>query len=189
MGTGHPATLSNDRATVAAESACAAVAARQTDAHRHHPGHRATPAAGARPWPPRGRDVDGRPADSRAARDLVARRTQPGVCHGQSVRSTGALAAGPRRRPSPAGCHRVRAARPRCHLCGRLSSATPPDGVGEEKYDATASSMIGLLKCSGEMPFNRVAAMHAGLEIPYRRPRSERASRRPPHACDRSMTS
>ena len=34
----------------------------------------------------------------------------------------------------------------RCHLCGKIFTAPVPSGVGEEKYDHTVASMIGLLK-------------------------------------------
>jgi hypothetical protein len=34
----------------------------------------------------------------------------------------------------------------RCHLCGTVFTAAPPAGVGSEKYDETAATMIGLMK-------------------------------------------
>jgi len=34
----------------------------------------------------------------------------------------------------------------RCNLCGEIFEAEAPAGVGEEKYDATAAAMMGLLK-------------------------------------------
>lgn len=34
----------------------------------------------------------------------------------------------------------------RCNLCGEIFTATPPDGIGKEKYDAATGAMIGLLK-------------------------------------------
>jgi transposase len=54
----------------------------------------------------------------------------------------------------------------RCNLCGEVFTAAPPEGVGAEKYDATAASMIGLLKYGSGMPFHRVAGLQANLEIP-----------------------
>ncbi len=54
----------------------------------------------------------------------------------------------------------------RCNLCGEVFTAAPPDGIGEEKYDATAASMIGLLKYGSGVPFNRVAGLQANLELP-----------------------
>ena len=43
----------------------------------------------------------------------------------------------------------------RCNLCGRVYTADAPEGVGTEKYDATAASMIALLKY-GSGPFRYV---------------------------------
>jgi hypothetical protein len=43
----------------------------------------------------------------------------------------------------------------RCGLCGKMFTAPAPEGVGEEKYDATVASMIGVLKYGSGMPFNR----------------------------------
>ena len=34
----------------------------------------------------------------------------------------------------------------RCHLCGKIFTAPVPAGVGDNKYDHTVASMIGLLK-------------------------------------------
>ena len=34
----------------------------------------------------------------------------------------------------------------RCNLCGKVFTAQPPEGVGSQKYDATAGSMIALAK-------------------------------------------
>ena len=34
----------------------------------------------------------------------------------------------------------------RCHLCGQVFTAAAPPEAGEQKYDATAGSIIGLLK-------------------------------------------
>jgi transposase len=54
----------------------------------------------------------------------------------------------------------------RCNLCGVVFTAQSPDGVGEEKYDATAGSMIALLKYGTGMPFNRAENLQASLGIP-----------------------
>ena len=54
----------------------------------------------------------------------------------------------------------------RCHLCGEVATAPPPDGVGPEKYDATATSMVGLLKYGAGLPFNRIETLQAGMGIP-----------------------
>jgi transposase len=54
----------------------------------------------------------------------------------------------------------------RCHLCGQLFTAEAPAEAGERKYDATAGSMIGLLKYGSGLPFNRLAGLQGYLEIP-----------------------
>ena len=54
----------------------------------------------------------------------------------------------------------------RCHLCGRVFKAKPPKEAGDEKYDATARSMIALLKYGTGMPFNRLAGLQGNLDIP-----------------------
>ena len=54
----------------------------------------------------------------------------------------------------------------RCNLCGEVYTAPSPAGVGEEKYDATATSMVGLLKYGVGTPFNRIEKLQDGLKIP-----------------------
>jgi transposase len=54
----------------------------------------------------------------------------------------------------------------RCNLCGIVFTAQSPDGVGEEKYDATAGSMTALLKYGSGMPFHRLDRMQENLGIP-----------------------
>jgi len=54
----------------------------------------------------------------------------------------------------------------RCHLCGKLFTAPVPEGLGEDKYDHTAASMIGLLKYGSGMPFNRVERLQASCRTP-----------------------
>jgi transposase len=54
----------------------------------------------------------------------------------------------------------------RCHLCGEVFTAEPPAAAGDRKYDATAGSMIGLLKYGSGMPFNRLDGLQEHLEIP-----------------------
>jgi len=54
----------------------------------------------------------------------------------------------------------------RCHLCGHVFTAQPSQDVGDCKYDATAASMIALLKYGSGMPFNRAAGLQRSLEIP-----------------------
>jgi transposase len=54
----------------------------------------------------------------------------------------------------------------RCNLCGIVFTAQSPEGVGAEKYDATAGSMIAVLKYGTGMPFHRMDAMQDNLGIP-----------------------
>lgn len=54
----------------------------------------------------------------------------------------------------------------RCNLCGTVFTATAPEGVGSEKYDATAASMIALLKYGSGLPFNRLEGLQGNLGIP-----------------------
>ena len=54
----------------------------------------------------------------------------------------------------------------RCHLCGHVFTAEPPPGVGTEKYDATAGSMIALLKYGTGLPFHRLEGLQASLGLP-----------------------
>jgi transposase len=54
----------------------------------------------------------------------------------------------------------------RCHLCGQVFTAPAPAEAGQQKYDATAGSMIGLLKYGSGLPFNRLEGLQGHLEIP-----------------------
>ena len=54
----------------------------------------------------------------------------------------------------------------RCNLCGEVFTAPAPGGVGEAKYDETATSMIGLLKYGCGLPFHRIEALQRALRIP-----------------------
>lgn len=54
----------------------------------------------------------------------------------------------------------------RCNLCGQVFTAKEPDEIGEEKYDATAGSMVALLKYGSGVPFNRIEELQNSLGIP-----------------------
>jgi hypothetical protein len=54
----------------------------------------------------------------------------------------------------------------RCNLCGQVFTAETPEGVGSEKYDATAASMIALLKYGSGLPFNRLERLQGSVGIP-----------------------
>lgn len=54
----------------------------------------------------------------------------------------------------------------RCNLCGDAFTAPAPDGVGDQKYDETATAMVGLLKYGAGLPFHRIEKLQAGMRIP-----------------------
>jgi len=54
----------------------------------------------------------------------------------------------------------------RCNLCGEVFTAAAPEGVGEEKYDATSGSIIALMKYGCGMAFNRLERLQGSLGIP-----------------------
>jgi len=54
----------------------------------------------------------------------------------------------------------------RCNLCGKVFTAAPPEGAGDEKYDPTAASMVALLKYGSGVPFNRLEGLQGSLGIP-----------------------
>src|SRR3954465_10513735 len=54
----------------------------------------------------------------------------------------------------------------RCHLCGQVFTAAAPQEAGDRKYDATAGSMIGLLKYGSGLPFNRLDGLQGDLGVP-----------------------
>ncbi len=58
----------------------------------------------------------------------------------------------------------------RCNACLEVFTAASPPGVGSQKYDETAASMIGLLKYGCGLPFNRLARLEGSLGIPLPAP-------------------
>jgi transposase len=54
----------------------------------------------------------------------------------------------------------------RCNLCGKVFTAEAPEGVGEQKYDATAASMIALLRYGSGFPWNRLEGLQDSLGVP-----------------------
>jgi hypothetical protein len=54
----------------------------------------------------------------------------------------------------------------RCNLCGEVFTAPAPEGVGAAKYDATATSMVGLLKYGCGLPFHRIEVLQRAMRIP-----------------------
>ena len=67
---------------------------------------------------------------------------------------------------APLGATVYECERWRCNLCGEVATAPAPAGVGPAKYDATATSMVGLLKYGCGLPFHRIEVLQRGLRIP-----------------------
>ena len=57
-------------------------------------------------------------------------------------------------------------ARLRCNTCGKVFTADAPEGVGKEKYDETASSMVAVLRYGTGMPFNRLEDFQKNMGVP-----------------------
>lgn len=54
----------------------------------------------------------------------------------------------------------------RCSLCGEVSTAPAPEGIGDEKYDEGSKALVGLLKYGAGLPFNRLEMLQEGFGIP-----------------------
>lgn len=67
---------------------------------------------------------------------------------------------------APLGATVYECERLRCNLCGEVFTAEAPEGVGKEKYDETATSMVGLLKYGCGLPFNRIEKLQQNMGIP-----------------------
>lgn len=67
---------------------------------------------------------------------------------------------------SPLSAKVVALDRLRCNGCGEVFKAPAPVGMGEEKYDETATSMISMLRYGAGTPFYRLAKRQASLGIP-----------------------
>jgi transposase len=67
---------------------------------------------------------------------------------------------------APLGATVYECARWRCNLCGEVFTAPAPDSVGTAKYDATATSMVGLLKYGCGLPFHRIEVLQRAMRIP-----------------------
>jgi transposase len=67
---------------------------------------------------------------------------------------------------APLGATVFRLGQLRCNLCLTVFTAEAPPEAGTEKYDATAGSMITLLRYGIGVPWNRVEGLQAGFGIP-----------------------
>jgi transposase len=54
----------------------------------------------------------------------------------------------------------------RCNLCGEVFTAKAPPGVGEEKFDETVASMVGVLRYGSGLPMNRIAGLQKAVGVP-----------------------
>ncbi|MDP2645224.1 MAG: IS66 family transposase [Desulfobacterales bacterium] len=54
----------------------------------------------------------------------------------------------------------------RCNLCGEVFTAETPAGVGPDKYDETAGSMVAVLKYGSGVPFYRIEKLQESLGVP-----------------------
>ena len=54
----------------------------------------------------------------------------------------------------------------RCNLCGEVYSAPTPEGVGEEKYDASAAAAVGLIRYGVGVPHNQIEKLQDNFGIP-----------------------
>ena len=54
----------------------------------------------------------------------------------------------------------------RCNTCGDVFTAEAPEGVGPEKYDATSTAMVALMKYGSGFPFHRLERLESNLGIP-----------------------
>lgn len=67
---------------------------------------------------------------------------------------------------APLGATVYALARLRRNLCGEVFTAASPPEVGPAKYDASAGSMLALLKYGSGLPFHRLAQLQDSLGIP-----------------------
>ena len=54
----------------------------------------------------------------------------------------------------------------RCNLCGQVFTVDAPAGAGDQKYDATAASMVALLRYGSGFPWIRLETLQGNLGIP-----------------------
>jgi hypothetical protein len=54
----------------------------------------------------------------------------------------------------------------RCNLCGKVFTAAAPEGVGDQKYDESAASMMAMLRYGSGFPWHRLENLENSLGIP-----------------------
>jgi transposase len=66
----------------------------------------------------------------------------------------------------PISAHLYEFERLRCNCCGKIFSASPPEGMPLEKYHPSAIVTVSLTKYSLGLPFNRLEGFQANLGVP-----------------------
>ena len=67
---------------------------------------------------------------------------------------------------APLGATVYECERLRCNLCGEVYTAPSPEGVGEQKYDESATAMVAMLKYGTGLPFHRIERLQENMGIP-----------------------
>jgi transposase len=67
---------------------------------------------------------------------------------------------------APVGATVFELERVRCHLCGKVFTATLPEEAGTSKYDESVGTVIALLKYGSGLPFHRLQRLQDSLGIP-----------------------
>ncbi len=67
---------------------------------------------------------------------------------------------------APLGARVYACDRLRCNLCGEVYTAAAAPGVGSEKYDASATAMVGMLRYGTGLPFNRIEQLQKAMRVP-----------------------
>jgi len=67
---------------------------------------------------------------------------------------------------APLGATVIELQKLRCNLCLTVFTAKEPEGLGKEKYDETAASMMALLRYGTGVPFNRLEGLQGSFKIP-----------------------
>lgn len=67
---------------------------------------------------------------------------------------------------APVGGELFELERLRCNLCGAIYTAEAPQGIGEQKYDASAGSILCVLKYGAGLPFYRLEKLQQDLSVP-----------------------
>jgi hypothetical protein len=67
---------------------------------------------------------------------------------------------------APIAAEVVESQKLRCNACGEVFTAKLPGAIGDDKYDATAGSMMALMKYGSGFPFYRMEKLQESLGVP-----------------------